>query len=329
VRADRLLSILLLLQSEGHLSAGRLAATLEVSKRTIYRDVDALSSAGVPVYADRGRRGGIRLVEGYESGITGLTTPEIQALLAIDVDEVAGELGLTSSVAGVRRKLLASVPNTRRDTVRRHEGRVHVDPSGWFSIPGSRQSGLLARAIFADRRIAIRYVGRDEHVVRRNVEPLGLVLKAGEWYLVALGGPAGGRPRTYRVSRMSQIDLLGERFERPDDFDLARFWRDSTRDFERTFSTFPVRLKVRRGATAWLRQLVGEWVVEALRSARLGEHDARELTVEFESADQARVYLLGAADWVEVVEPESVRQALASAAERAQRVYAGAERRQS
>src|SRR5947209_1654713 len=130
------------------MSAARLADKLEVSERTIYRDVDALSAAGVPIFMERGRRGGIRLPDGYRSELTGLTIPEVQALFAVDFDRAIGQLGLDTPAAQARLKLLASLPGPRHTAARQAMGRLHVDPSGWFSLPASPRLGPLTRAIY-------------------------------------------------------------------------------------------------------------------------------------------------------------------------------------
>lgn len=322
MRADRLLSILLLVQGYGQLSAARLAAKLQVSERTIYRDVDALSTAGVPIYMERGRRGGIRLVEGYRSELTGLTAPELEGLFAVNVDQATQDLGLGAPAAQARLKVLAALPEPRRTDTRRAMGRLHVDPSGWFAMQSRACLAPLTRATYDEHRVRIVYVRRDELEVRRTLEPLGLVLKAGEWYLVALAGRSGDKPRVYRVSRIRHVEVLEEQVARPAEFDLGRFWRESTRDFERSFTTFVVRLRVRSDGAAPLRQLLGDWVTDTLREALPDANGVKQLDVEFESVDQARAYLLGLADSVEVIAPAIVREALRAAAERARVLYA-------
>src|SRR6476661_6095881 len=207
MRASRLVNLLLILQTRGGLTAGELADELEVSVRTIHRDVDALSAAGVPIFAERGPHGGVRLVDGYRTRLTGMTADEAEALFLSGLPGPAAELGLGTVVAAARLKVLASLPVELRARAVRLVERFHLDAAAWFHagepVP---HLGTLSEAVWEAQRVEIRY-DRGDKTVDRILEPLGLVLKAGVWYLVA---GAEGQPRTYRVSRVSRLTTLDD-----------------------------------------------------------------------------------------------------------------------
>ncbi|KAA9155043.1 YafY family transcriptional regulator [Amycolatopsis acidicola] len=231
MRASRLLSILLLLQNRGRMTADELAAELEVSVRTVYRDIDALSAAGVPVYADRGRTGGYQLVAGYRTRLTGLTEEEAQSLALSGLPGAAAELGLGTVLAAAQLKLHAALPAELRQRAGHVAARFFLDVPGWFrgieSLPNLAE---LARAVWQDTRVKVRYRRWDDSEVERVLEPLGLILKAGNWYVAAR---REGADRTYRVSRILELEELPGKFERPADFDLAEYWQRWSEQFER------------------------------------------------------------------------------------------------
>ncbi|HEX4361645.1 MAG TPA: WYL domain-containing protein [Pseudonocardia sp.] len=237
MRASRLLSLLLLLQNRGRLTAHALADELEVSARTVYRDVESLSAAGVPIYADRGPAGGYQLLDGYRTRLTGLTSDEADSLFLAGVPGPAADLGLGGALAAAQLKLTAALPAELRDRASRVSDRFHLDAPGWFrDTEHTPYLSDLAAALWRDRRIAVRYRRWGSEEVDRELDPLGLVLKAGVWYLVAIGrapdavetpAPRGapGQPRTYRVSRVLAVRDCPGRVRRPEGFDLAGFWR--------------------------------------------------------------------------------------------------------
>src|SRR5436190_22832589 len=230
MRASRLVALLLLLQARGHLTAAELARELAASERTVQRAVEALSASGVPVYAERGPHGGIRLVDGYRTRLTGLTGDEAEALFLAGIPGPAAELGLGTVVAAAQLKVLASLPPELRTRATRLVERFHLDAGDWFRasqpVP---HLGALSDAVWTSTRISIGYE-REEGVVERLLEPLGLARKAGPWYVVA---GVDGQIRTYRVSRVTSSTPTDERFERPTAFDLAAYWSESTAAYER------------------------------------------------------------------------------------------------
>src|SRR5579884_1941802 len=224
MRADRLLSILLLLQVHGRLTAGELAQRLECSERTILRDMDALSAAGIPVVADRGAGGGWRLINGYQTKLTGLTASEVQALFVTLPARLLSDLGLKDDAQAALLKLQASLPpETRRHAAFARE-RIWIDTRGWRD-PGDSIAALpaLLDALWRGRRIRFEYAGQCSTASERVADPLGLVAKGSAWYLVA---EVEGAIRTYRVSRIHNPVALSDASAGPADFDLQRYWEE-------------------------------------------------------------------------------------------------------
>ena len=248
MRASRLLSILILLQMRGRLSAETLAQEFEVSVRTIYRDIDQLSAAGVPVYAERGRAGGFALLDGYRTRLTGFTPAEADALLLVGVGGAAGDLGIGAEAAAAQLKLLASLPPDSGASAQRVASRFHLDPINWYSRAESIEIlPALAAAVWSEQRIRIRYESWTD-IVSRDVDPLGLVLKAGIWYLVAA---VKRQPRTYRVSNIRELERLGAQAKRPARFDLGRYWTAWAKDFEARLLKERAVVKLSPSRFAW------------------------------------------------------------------------------
>ncbi|MEU1668814.1 WYL domain-containing protein [Streptomyces sparsogenes] len=228
MRADRLLSLLLLLQNRGRMTAPELAAELEVSVRTVYRDIEALGASGIPIYADRGPAGGYRLLDGYRTRLTGLTGDEADSLFLAGMPGPATQLGLGADLATAQLKLRAALPAELGERSRRIQERFHLDAPGWFhdaeEVP---HLGAVAEAVWRPRVLRVRY-RRWRGEVERDLHPLGLVLKGGIWYLVARVESV----RTYRVSRILSAEVLEQTFERPTGFDLAAYWQESSRKLE-------------------------------------------------------------------------------------------------
>ena len=319
MRASRLLSIMMLLQARGRMSAESLAEELEVSVRTIYRDIDQLSAAGVPVYADIGRNGGFALLDGWRTRLTGLTAPEARALFRSGLPGPAGELGLGDDVAAAELKLLAALPADWQGEAQRMASRFHLDPKGWFST-GPRPEFLkaVAEAVWSETRIVIRYDSWTQ-VSERLVEPMGLVLKAGVWYLV------GRREAGYRTYRMSQIQALtptGDRFERPADFDLPAHWQQATQSFEREIYIGLARVRATRIGISRLKD-ISQRVKDAIDAQAL-VFDAdgwAELDVPVEEDTWAAREMTRVGAEVEVLAPQSLRDRMADIARRLAKSY--------
>jgi predicted DNA-binding transcriptional regulator YafY len=320
MRASRLVQLLLLLQARGKMTAGVLARELEVSERTVHRDVDALSAAGVPIYAERGPHGGIQLVDGYRTRLTGLTADEAEALFLSGIPGPAAELGLGTVVAAARLKVLAALPTELRTRASRLVERFHLDASAWFhdadQVPHLAD---LAEAVWEGRRAVISY-RRDGGEVERRIDPLGLVLKAGVWYVVAA---VDGATRTYRAARIRSVRIVDEAAERPDGFDLADYWAESTAAYERETPRVEVVLRVAPGRRGMLADLVGERALRTARPLDVDDPDGWDhLRVTVDWPDEVPGRLLAAGDGIEVLGPAEVRTRMRTLAEAALRRYA-------
>lgn len=326
MRAGRLLSLLLLLQARGGASARVLAAELEVSERTILRDIDQLSAAGVPVWAARGRDGGFRLREGWSTELTGLTPSESQALLLAGLPGAATELGLGAASTSARIKLLAAVPDTLRADAQRVAQRLHIDPVDWYrseAAPAFLRD--VAEAVWRQRVIAMRYEswnGERERVVK----PLGLVLKAGVWYFVALADAR--EPRTYRLSNVRALGMERRTFAYPKRFMLADWWPRATRRFESELNRGTAVLRVTTRGLRLVREL-GAAANDAVERTAISDAQAGWTRVEIpiEGIEHATRQFLGLGIEVEVLAPATLRKSVRDAlAELAARYRKGAAR---
>jgi predicted DNA-binding transcriptional regulator YafY len=319
MRADRLLSILMLLQSRGQMTAGALAGELEVSERTIYRDLDALSAAGVPVYAERGPGGGCALLDSYRTTLTGLTQEEVRALFMLSVPAPLAELGVDQELKMALLKLSAALPATRRGDEARARQRIHLDSSGWFEsrepVPHLQ---TLQRAVWEDRKLRLAYRLRFEARAEWLVAPYGLVAKANVWHLVCA---REGHLRVYRVSQVVEAVIAEESFERPADFDLAAFWQAWCAEVEENRPNYPVVVRVAPDLVPWLPSYFGAPIREEIaRCQRERAPDAAgdspdgegwiRVTLPFESLHEARERLLGFGGAVEVLAPQALRQGM-------------------
>lgn len=298
MKATRLVHILLLLQSRGRMTAEELAATFEVSVRTIYRDVDALGAAGIPVYAERGPAGGFQLMDGYRTRLTGLTSDEAESLFLVGMPGPAADLGLGEMLAAAELKMLASLPPYLRERAETVRQRVVLDAPGWFQKGGEMPALMpIAQAVWDQRSIRVTYQrwNHREPPVIRTLDPLGLVLKGGVWYLAA----RGERHTTfYRVSRVLEVEVQGESFIWPDDFDLAATWKTWSERFERELYPLTARVRLTATGVEMAEVLLAPFAAEAMR-ATLGPEAAngwREADVPIESIRHGlvEIFKLGA-----------------------------------
>jgi predicted DNA-binding transcriptional regulator YafY len=319
MRADRLLSILLLLQVHRRVTARELAARLEVSPRTIHRDMEALSMAGVPVVAERGSAGGWSLVEEYRTNLTGLNKEEAQSLFLLQPARLLADLGWGKASDAALIKLLAALPAAHRYQAEYARQRIHVDLSGWHRAD-ERITCLpvIQQAIWQERKLRFVYErGASREAACRVVDPLGLVAKGSAWYLVAA---VNGVPHSYRVSRVMEATLLDEPCARPQGFDLAAFWESSTASFKANLPRYEATLRV---APEVLPRLAF-----AGRFARV-EHTGEpgtdgwvEVRVRFDVEEMAIEYALSFGPRVEVLAPESLREKVIEMARRVIDFYA-------
>jgi predicted DNA-binding transcriptional regulator YafY len=304
VRASRLVSFLLVLQTRGQLTAVELSERLEVSERTVQRDAQALAAAGVPIVSVRGPAGGYRLDRGYRTKLTGLDAAEAEALFV----GPAAELGLGRELAAARLKLLAALPAELQDRAGRAARLFHVDTRGWFReedrVP---HLPVLAGALWRGRRVDMRY-REGAVVVSRRIDPLGLILKAGVWYLLAR---RRGEERVYRVSRIVSARERAEACRRASDFDLAAAWASHSEAFERSRTSVEVTVRVDRADLRFLR------------SARVIEDgDRPTVTAQFDGLDHAYRSLLAWGAHVEVLAPQDLRDRISAAAAETAALYA-------
>jgi predicted DNA-binding transcriptional regulator YafY len=317
MRASRLLSILILLQLRGRLTAEALAAEYEVSPRTIYRDIDQLSAAGVPVYADRGPGGGFRLLDGYRTRLTGLTAREAEALALAGLPAAAADLGFGEALPAARLKLLAALPPGIGEGIGRVGERFHLDASDWYRrIRPPPHLIAVAEAVWRQQRLRIRYESWAA-TVSRTVDPLGIVMKAGDWYFVAR---VDGGFRTYKIAKLLDQELLEEPFERPAGFDLAGHWQRELQRFEASLRRGEAVLRVSAAALSGLKRL-GADMSEAILAAAPDGAGWRQARVATESVEHTADLLLGFGPDIEVVSPPALRRRLAERAAQTLALY--------
>ncbi|WP_055699732.1 MULTISPECIES: helix-turn-helix transcriptional regulator [Streptomyces] len=333
MRADRLLALLLLLQNRGRMTAPELAEELEVSVRTVYRDAEALAASGVPVYAERGPAGGFRLLDGYRTRLTGLTDDEADSLALAGMPGAAADLGLGAELATAQLKLAAALPAGLGERSRRIQDRFHLDAAAWFrTADPAPLLAVVADAVWRQRVLSAHYRrwGGD---VRRELHPLGLVLKAGNWYLVASvaagGGEGGGRGeagggreddrggtggavRTYRVSRFLAAAVAEEVCVRPDGFDLAVYWEEASRGLEARVLRGTARLRVSPAGRRLLPALFGAPGERAVAGAEEPGPDGwTEVDLEVEGLPVAVTDILRLGLEAEVLGPAELRAEVA------------------
>jgi predicted DNA-binding transcriptional regulator YafY len=306
MRADRLLSLLMLLQTRGTLTARTLASELEVTERTIYRDVTALSVAGVPVYSERGPGGGIALVEDYRTNLTGLNPAEVRALFMLSIPAPLDQLGVGAELRTALLKLSAALPNSRRADESTARQRIHLDAAWWFQseepVPHLK---TIQSALWADRKLDITHRSDFGTDVEMVIAPYGLVAKASVWYLV---GAREDHLRVLRVSKVQQASLRGECFERPPAFDLPGFWKFWCDEFETSRPQYLVTVRV----SPTLSKILAENRPETLNTPPIQEESGwQTLTLTFESLEAARTRILGYGGAIEVLEPLALRQSVA------------------
>jgi len=308
MRADRLIAMLMLLQAHGRMTAQELSERLEVSPRTVYRDLDALSASGVPVYAERGPNGGCELLERYRTNLTGLTESEVRALFMFTVPNLLTDLGANKASEAAMLKLTASLPAPFRKDADEVRAKLHLDAAGWFQVKDPiPYLSLLQDAVWQERRVRMEYRRGDGRWVKRLVDPYGLVAKTSVWYLVGL--IYGGMPMVYRVSRIQSAELTESRFVRPAAFDLAAFWQEWREKFEQEQAVFPVTLRVHpEGVTALTHQL-GEGVMQLVLAAEsMAQDGSVVIELKFASVEDACQKLAGMGTAVQILAPDSLRR---------------------
>jgi predicted DNA-binding transcriptional regulator YafY len=307
MRADRLLSIILILKNRKQLSAKALAVELEVSERTIYRDMDALSGAGVPVYSIHGPRGGFCLDPQFQTDLTGLSAGEIRELFINRLPGPLTELGMGDHSNHVFQKLLSALPSFHQEIADQVHKRIHVDPVQWFrpseSTPHLRK---LEEAMWRNCRVQVVYRGKQGDRFDGEVAPYGLVAKTSIWYLV---GESEGQIRVFRASRFQSVSHTEAFFTCPETFDVAEFWTDWCRQFEQSLPVYPVELNLSPEACRVLPQVVGETAHVYLKDGeRVNDNGWVRTTISFETLEEACRKVMGFGATVEVVAPLELRR---------------------
>jgi predicted DNA-binding transcriptional regulator YafY len=322
MRASRLVSIILLLQARGRMTAEQLSAELEVSVRTIYRDVSSLHSAGIPLYGDAGPAGGYRLLDGYRTRLTGMTAAEVEALALAAIPGPATELGLGGLLAAAQLKLDAALPAELRARAVLVRERFHLDAPGWYYDGDSApQLRAAAEAVWRQRRIEIRYRRwRAPTDVTRCLEPHGIVLKAGKWYLVARGQ---GGMRTYRVSQILELTELADHFERAAGFRLAAYWAEGIAEFRAGLHQGEAAIRLSPAGRERIADLYDSEVAHAV-DATAGQPDRDgwiTATVPIESLQNAETEFLRLGADIEIVAPAELRARMSAVAQSLAAIY--------
>ncbi|MGW0546344.1 helix-turn-helix transcriptional regulator [Streptomyces altiplanensis] len=322
MRAARLIKMVLLLQSRPSMTAAELARELEVSERTVTRDAQALSEAGVPVYADRGRSGGYRLIGGYRTRLTGLARSEAEALFLSGLPGALREMGLDDAASAARLKVSAALLPSLRDASDTAAQRFHLDAPGWYQEPKTPELlPAIAEAVWDDRMVTGRYRRRQGSEAERELAPYGLVLKAGVWYLCAR---ADGDFRVYRIDRFTAVAVSEEHFVRDEGFVLPEFWEERAADFARSILRAEVVVRLSEAGVRQLPYAMDRAAArEALDAAGPPDEQGRiTVTLLVESPEVAHGQLLPLGPEVEVLEPGELRDLFAETARRMRELYA-------
>jgi predicted DNA-binding transcriptional regulator YafY len=320
MRADRLLSLIMLLDIRGKMTASQLAKDLEVSERTIYRDLTALNSSGIPIYTESGPNGGVSLVESYRTNLTGLNLDEVQALSMLGIPEPLVKLGFGQALHAALLKLSAALPSRSRDIEAHARQRIHLDSSWWFQsehpLPYLQ---VIYQALWQDRKLRLVYRSAFDAEIEAVTAPYGLVAKASIWYLV---GFMNGRIRVLQVSKIIDAAPLEETFVRTLDFDLGKFWKNWCKEYEKKQSLYNVKARISPEIIAHLPRVFGDLAATILAGA--GSPDAKGcfiVTIPFENIWTARSRILSLGNAAEVIEPIPLRLSVMDFASQIVKLY--------
>ncbi|MFE3188337.1 helix-turn-helix transcriptional regulator [Nocardia sp. NPDC059240] len=323
MRASRLMSILLLLQTRDRVTAQELAEQLEVSVRTVYRDMESLSAAGIPVYGDPGHEGGYRLVDGFRARLNLLTADEAESLFLSGLPGAAADLGLGAIVTAANLKVMTALPPELRDRAGRVAERFHLDAPGWYTAAEpTPYLTTVADAVWNERALRFNYIRwATPHLVTRTTEPLGLILKSGNWYLV---GHLDDRLRTYRISRIMELQVLDAPFTRPPDFDLAAYWAGYLESFDQRRHRDSARVRLNPETFDRLPELLDAASAQAAQDSATAQapDGYYEVRLPIESLDRAVPDILRLGAGAEVLAPEELRCRVAAEAAEMARRYA-------
>ncbi|WP_433943550.1 helix-turn-helix transcriptional regulator [Paenibacillus sp. SN-8-1] len=306
MRADRLLNIVMLLQNNGKMTSAKLAAELEVNARTIVRDMESLSAAGIPVYSERGPQGGWCLSEGYRTNLTGLKSREVLALMLSASPALFKELGIEEDHKSASRKLFAATSEQLRHDADLARQRLHIDGAGWY--PSKESVPLLPtiqEAVWAGHKLSIKYM-KATGMEQRLLCPLGLIVKGTIWYLAASEGSTENKVHTYRVSRINKVAAVHDTFSYPESFNLAEYWEQSTREFRSNLPRYPASLRIEEEVYS---RFTRERFVKVLGSESSPD-DAIHAEVEFNTLESALSIILSYGRSIWVLAPAELRDAV-------------------
>jgi predicted DNA-binding transcriptional regulator YafY len=309
MRADRLLTLILLLQTRGKMTAKELAEELGVSRRTILRDIDALSFSGIPVYSEGGHGGGIGLIEEYRTTLTGLNKLEVQTLFLSSNHHALHDLGLSDAAEHLLMKLLAALPKMHHSTADHIRQRLMIDPTWWWHDTATSPFWEeMQRAVYEDRMIETIYENYDGNITERVLAPYSLICKSSLWYLLA---ERDQELRTYRVTRFHSVRVLDQSFTRRSEFDLPAYWQGHVKNFEETFGEYRCTLRIHPQRETFVKWLMpGRWHIVK----DVDEQGWITISLTLDSDLLAKMLVFGLAGFVEVVEPAELREsALAQA----------------
>lgn len=319
MRASRLLSLLMALQLRRRVTAHALAAEFEVSVRTIYRDIDELSAAGVPVFADRGPGGGFQLLDGYRTRLTGMAAGEAEALFISALPGAAAAMGIGPEAAMAARKLLTALPGSLSEAAQKAWSRFHLDPVGWYRAASPVEHlPAIARAVWDQTGIDIGYESW-KGVRNWRLDPLGLILKAGDWYMAGRGG---GRIRIFKVANVMSLAPAAGRFDYPDDFDLPAFWAAELTRFEAGLRGTTARVRASAVGAKRVSEL-GAYAAEAVAAGQGEDDGGCVFDLPVESLERTALTLLGLGREIEVLAPQGLRDAIRDEALKVTALYAG------
>ena len=320
MRADRLLSILMLLQSRGRMTAQELAESLDVSERTIYRDIDALCSSGVPIYPEHGPGGGFALLDSYRTNLTGMTQNELSALFMLSVPSPFEKLGISQELRSALLKLSAALPAARRPSEEQAHNRFLIDWEGFQEEEPIPHLQVIQEAVWKNQRLRISYrLIRDTMITDAPADPYALVAKAGEWFLIAM---RAGRLDVVRVAHLTNVQVTSETFSRMPGFDLANFWAAWCEGYAKRRKSYLVKVRIAPEALTYLPLYFGyrarEWIEQGKNAL---DDDWLSLTIAFESLASARGNLLSLGRAAEVLEPLALRLSIIDYAAQISRFY--------
>ncbi|GIN59945.1 helix-turn-helix transcriptional regulator [Lederbergia ruris] len=310
MRADRLLNIMILLQNRGKMTAKELATKLEVSERTILRDMDALSHAGIPIISDRGKDGGWRLLDNFRTHLSGLNTDDVKSLFLFPSEELLKDLGFNKQTLDTRQKLLASIPETFQEEAQVSWERIHIDSGTWRQTKESVHAlKTVQQAVWESKRLTIVYKQANGEQKERLVEPLGLVAKGNRWYLVA---SRNGELRNYRVSRIHTAKIEDETFRRPLDFNLADYWEQSKKEFIQNLPQYDVQVELHPAIIKRIN-FTGKFV-QFIKTENPNGDKWIPAALRFNDKQEAIEFILGFANKIKVISPKDLPNEVVSSA---------------